>query len=72
MVIAVLAYLAISVLLILGAFSFFWRALKSFRTLSPSTPPPTFSVDQLANAEQRQEIIAMLERQFHSSPSADP
>ncbi len=72
MVIAVLAYIAISLLLVLGALSYFWRALKSARTPIPPAPPATFSVDQLANAEQRQEIIAMLERQFHSSPSADP
>lgn len=74
MLLAILAYIGVSVLLLAGAVLFFARALKTLLSTKPtqSTMPTVPLSEQLGDAQKRAEIIAMLERQFHSSPSIDP
>lgn len=81
MVIIALIYVAVSALLIAGAVLFFARTLR----LLSGTPQTNsankvaskidFNVplsEQVGDTQKRSEIVAMLERQFHSSPSVDP
>lgn len=68
-----ITYILISGLLVLGAAFFFSRALKN---LNPSS---SLSTEQLPSTgaspyygtSSREEVIAMLERQFRSSPSSE-
>lgn len=80
MAIAAVIYITISVLLVISAGIFFVKAIQTLmdrqQTANYKTsekvmflPPP--SNDPLAISTQRAEIIAMLERQFASSPSSD-
>jgi len=79
MIIAVLIYIAVSALLIAGAVLFFAKALrllagyKQHQSSASSTIDRTLPLsEQVGDAKKRAEIIDMLERQFHSSPSVDP
>ena len=80
MVIAAIIYISISVLLVVSAGIFFIKAIQSLmsRTQAPKykrTEPVMFlrpnANDPLTISTHRAEIIAMLERQFASSPSSD-
>ncbi len=80
MAIAAIIYISISVLLVISAGMFFVKTiqflLKKQQTANHQRaeqvmflrPDPN---DPLAISTQRAEIIAMLERQFASSPSSD-
>ncbi|PZO43374.1 MAG: hypothetical protein DCF19_05360 [Pseudanabaena frigida] len=80
MVIAAIVYISISVLLVISAGIFFVKAIQSLMTKAQTLNNkhqdrvmflrPT-SNDPLAISTRREEIIAMLERQFASSPSSD-
>ncbi len=80
MVIATLAYLAISAAIALGAALFFakamqatlWRQDRDRQNPTRDRLDSPVSIDDLSDAKKRQKIIESLERQFHSSPSADP
>ncbi len=85
MAIAAVIYISVSVLLVISAGIFFIKAIhslmdKSFIDKKQSsnykrTEQVMFlrpkSNDPLAISSRREEIIAMLERQFASSPSSD-
>ena len=80
MVIAAIIYISISVLLVISAGIFFVKAIQSLMSKQKaSNIDPRDQVmflrpnanDPLAISTQREEIIAMLERQFASSPSSD-
>ncbi|MFM7600268.1 MAG: hypothetical protein ACKO7R_03575 [Pseudanabaena sp.] len=80
MVIAAVIYISVSVLLVISAGIFFVKAIQSLigkkqtssykRTEQVMFLRPT-SKDALTISNRREEIIAMLERQFASSPSSD-
>ena len=80
MAIAAIIYISISSLLVISAGIFFFKAMQSLmnKKTTPTSKPdnqvmflrPT-SNDPLSISTQRQEIVAMLERQFASSPSSD-
>ena len=80
MAIAAVIYISVSVLLVISAGIFFVKAIQSLidkkqpsnykRTEQVMFLRPT-SNDPLAISNRREEIIAMLERQFASSPSSD-
>jgi len=79
MIIAVLIYIAVSALLIAGAVLFFAKALRLLAVSKQHQPAAGSKLDrsvplseQVGDASKRAEIIEMLERQFHSSPSVDP
>lgn len=80
MAIAAIIYISVSVLLVISAVIFFVKAIQSLihkkqvsnykhteqvMFLRPATNDP------LAISNRRAEIVAMLERQFASSPSSD-
>ncbi|WP_339367510.1 hypothetical protein [Thalassoporum mexicanum] len=74
--IAAVAYVFISVLLIAAAMLLFLKALQMFRMPAPFAkrslkPRVGVATRQVDLANDRQEIVEMLERQFHSSPSTD-
>jgi hypothetical protein len=80
MAIAAIIYISVSVLLVISAGIFFVKAIRSLMDKKPSSRhQPTEQVmflrptsnDPLAISTRREEIIAMLERQFASSPSSD-
>jgi hypothetical protein len=80
MAIAAIIYISISVLLVISAGIFFVKAIQSLMSKQKaSNIDPRDQVmflrpnanDPLAISTQREEIIAMLERQFASSPSSD-
>ncbi|PZU94239.1 MAG: hypothetical protein DCE90_15370 [Pseudanabaena sp.] len=80
MVIAAVIYISISVLLVLSAGIFFAKAIQSLMSKKQTnnykrTEQVMFlrpnSNDPLAVSTRRAEIVAMLERQFASSPSSD-
>jgi hypothetical protein len=81
MAIAALTYISVSALLILGAIVFFKKALQSLSqqdnssNLDHSPDYPSARTEWTATelkqsvlTAKREEIIEMLERQFHSSP----
>ena len=80
MTIAAIIYISVSVLLVISAGIFFVKAIQSLmdkkqisnykRTEQVMFLRPT-SNDPLTISTRREEIIAMLERQFASSPSSD-
>lgn len=80
MVIAAVIYISVSVLLVISAGLFFVKAIQSLMKNKQTSNykrkeqvmflRPT-SNDPLAISSRREEIIAMLERQFASSPSSD-
>ncbi len=80
MAIAAIIYISISSLLVVSAGIFFFKAMQSLMNKKTTSTfkhdnqvmflRPT-SNDPLAISTQRQEIVAMLERQFASSPSSD-
>ncbi|MEA5476055.1 hypothetical protein VB774_00330 [Pseudanabaena galeata UHCC 0370] len=80
MAIAAVIYISVSVLLVISAGIFFVKAIQSLidkkqpsnykRSEQVMFLRPT-SNDPLAISNRREEIIAMLERQFASSPSSD-
>ncbi|MFN5857320.1 MAG: hypothetical protein ACK456_15750 [Pseudanabaenaceae cyanobacterium] len=80
MAITALLYISVSLLLIGGAAIFFIKAMQSLMhheprgiNLASNYPQPT-NAAQFADeviAAHREEIVAMLERQFRSSPSPD-
>ncbi len=79
MIIAVFIYITVSALLIAGAVLFFAKALRllvGHRQPLPSANSPIDPTvplsEQISDASKRAQIIEMLERQFHSSPSVDP
>lgn len=74
MLIGILLYIGMAVLLITGAAWFFARALKNLTNTKTVTNAPDHLPlsEQLGDAQTRAAIIAMLERQFHNSPSIDP
>ncbi|MDX1977459.1 MAG: hypothetical protein SFT94_07275 [Pseudanabaenaceae cyanobacterium bins.68] len=66
-----ITYILISGVLVLGAAFFFSRALKN---LNPSASPdqlPIPGTTPYYGTSSREEVIAMLERQFRSSPSSE-
>jgi hypothetical protein len=84
MIIAAVAYIVISVLLIAAAMLLFVKALQMFglpvslskRSLRSTLTSKTKSnagdpVSQIDISSSRAEIVEMLERQFHGSPSTD-
>jgi len=80
MVIATVIYISVSVLLVVSAGIFFVKAIQSLMSKKQSnnykrTEQVMFlrpnSSDPLAISTRRAEIIAILERQFASSPSSD-
>jgi hypothetical protein len=80
MAIAAIIYISVSVLLVISAGIFFIKAIHSLmpqKTTSNDKPQDQVmflqpnSNDPLAISNRREEIIAMLERQFASSPSSD-
>jgi len=80
MVIAAVIYISVSVLLVVSAVIFFVKALQSLmhRKSTPNRKNAEQvmfmhpeSSDPQAISARREEIIAMLERQFASSPSSD-
>jgi hypothetical protein len=85
MAIAAVIYISVSVLLVISAGIFFVKAIQSLMDKSlidkrqPSKYQPTDQVmflrpdssEPFAISTRREEIIAMLERQFASSPSSD-
>jgi hypothetical protein len=85
MAIAAVIYISVSVLLVISAGIFFVKAIQSLMDKSSigkkqtSSYKPTEQVmflrpksnDPLVISNRREEIIAMLERQFASSPSSD-
>ena len=78
MAIAAIIYISISVLLVISAGIFFIKAIQSLMSKKPKSDPKDQVMflnpnakDPLAISTQREEIIAMLERQFASSPSSD-
>jgi hypothetical protein len=79
MIIAVLIYITVSALLIAGAVLFFAKALRLLLGGKPPLTSAGSAIDpnvplseQVSDASKRAQIIEMLERQFHSSPSVDP
>jgi len=62
-------YLLISLALIAGAAFFFGRALATLRGNSAASAPRLSPTDRILARTSREEIVARLERQFHSSPS---
>ncbi len=80
MAIAAIIYISISVLLVISAGIFFVKAIQSLIQKNPTSKRhqqdqelflrPT-SNDALNISNRREEIVAMLERQFASSPSSD-
>jgi hypothetical protein len=79
MAIAAIIYISISVLLVISAVIFFIKAIQSLMSKKQTLANPNDRVmfldpnakDPLVISTQREEIIAMLERQFASSPSSD-
>ncbi|GBO56864.1 hypothetical protein APA_5199 [Pseudanabaena sp. lw0831] len=85
MAIAAVIYISVSVLLVISAGIFFIKAIHSLMDKSSRDKKQTSnykraeqvmflrskSNDPLAISSRREEIIAMLERQFASSPSSD-
>ncbi len=78
MAIAAIIYISISLLLVISAGIFFIKAIQSLmskKTIADPKDQVMFlnpnAKDSLAISTQREEIIAMLERQFASSPSSD-
>jgi hypothetical protein len=80
MAIAAIIYISVSVLLVISAGIFFVKAIHSLMNKKTkfhyqSTEQVLFlrptSNDPLVISTRREEIIAMLERQFASSPSSD-
>ena len=83
MAIAAIIYISISALLVISAGIFFVKAIQSLMKQKPISKQQPDQVmflqptvndpasDSLAIYTQREEIIAMLERQFASSPSSD-
>jgi uncharacterized protein YneF (UPF0154 family) len=80
MAIAAVIYISVSVLLVISAGIFFVKAIQSLMDKkNPLNHKHTEQVmflrpnanDPLAISSRREEIIAMLERQFASSPSSD-
>jgi len=78
MAIAAIIYISISVLLVISAGIFFVKAIQSLMSKKPTSDQNDQVMflrpnarDPLAISSQREEIIAMLERQFASSPSSD-
>ncbi|WP_190399167.1 hypothetical protein [Pseudanabaena sp. FACHB-1998] len=80
MAIAAIIYISVSALLVISAGIFFVKAIQSLMYKHQTTPyqardrvmflSPEYN-DPLAISNRREEIIAMLERQFASSPSSD-
>lgn len=80
MAIAAIIYISVSALLVISAGIFFVKAIQSLmhkhQTSYAQTNDRVMFLnpehnDPLAIANRREEIIAMLERQFASSPSSD-
>jgi hypothetical protein len=85
MIIAAVAYIVISVLLIAAAMLLFIKALQMFglstslskrslrsiRSIRLTKSNAGYPITQVNIASNRAEIVEMLERQFHSSPSTD-
>jgi Ca2+/Na+ antiporter len=79
MIIAAVIYISVSVLLIVSAGIFFVKAIQSLasKTKTPNYNNPEQVMFLQSNSSiamisrRREEIIAMLERQFASSPSSD-
>jgi hypothetical protein len=80
MVIAAIIYISISVLLVASTGIFFVKAIQSLMSKAQAQkkyqrPEPLLFLRPTANdplaVSTRAEIIAMLERQFASSPSSD-
>lgn len=79
MAIAAIIYISISVLLVISAVIFFIKAIQSLMSKKQTSADhkdrvmflDTNAKDALVISTQREEIIAMLERQFASSPSSD-
>ncbi len=62
-------YLLISLALIVGAVFFFIKALGTLRSNGEARAPRLSLTDRILARTSREEIVARLERQFHSSPS---
>jgi hypothetical protein len=85
MAIAAVIYVSVSVLLIISAGVFFVKAIQSLmgKSLTQKKQPSNYqrtdqvmflrpdASDPFVISSRREEIIAMLERQFASSPSSD-
>ncbi len=84
MAIAAIIYISVSALLVISAGIFFVKAIQSLMKPKPVLNQPTDQVmflrpeflrpdasDSFVMYRQREEIVAMLERQFAGSPSSD-
>ncbi|MGQ9866320.1 MAG: hypothetical protein ACUVSQ_08590 [Pseudanabaenaceae cyanobacterium] len=63
-------YLLISFVLIAGAAFFFAKALGTLRGNGEASTLRLSATDRFLAQTSREEIVARLERQFHSSPSS--
>ncbi len=79
MISAAVVYIVVSVLLIAASALIFFRVLRFLRTQNSPSPdaikrevlPSNSQFSEHSEPKNRAEIIAKLERQFRSSPSAD-
>jgi hypothetical protein len=73
MITAAVVYIVVSVLLIVASAFIFLKALQTLKqkTVSPRKEVSFTDGDKASELKDRDEIIARLERQFRSSPSAD-
>ncbi len=74
MVIAAIIYILVSISLMVGAAVCFAKALQILSRPHPRTQRYSPAMSDLSSTPllNREETVAMLERQFHSSPSNDP
>jgi hypothetical protein len=70
MIAAAVVYIVVSILLIVASSLIFFKALQSLKSQA-STKRKEVMPNSNGELKNREEIIAKLERQFRSSPSAD-
>jgi len=70
MITAAVVYIVVSILLIVASSLIFFRALQSLKSQASSQRKEVLP-NSSGELKDREEIIAKLERQFRSSPSAD-
>jgi hypothetical protein len=73
MITAAVVYIVVSVLLIVASALIFFKALQTLKQKNLTTRKEVSFANsgEISELKNRDEIIAKLERQFRSSPSAD-
>jgi hypothetical protein len=73
MITAAVVYIVVSILLIVASALIFFKALQTLKQKNLTTRKEVSFVKsgEISELKNRDEIIAKLERQFRSSPSAD-